>query len=178
MRHQSTIGSAQINRLRQLILNLQGEKIETSIVLCDQVLAYLRNRKNRVYCALPAKCCAGGGAFLSRDFKMAMMMLNYMDIMFTPVELQRHIRLLVYRYTQESVDNVLIYDARTILPNAETGFSAVAYYFTFKQQSMTFISYKGTEGTMDDPRIKSFRQRLIIMSARVIRTGNIISTRC
>ncbi|MDN4009721.1 DUF6792 domain-containing protein [Latilactobacillus sakei] len=151
-----------INRLRQLILNLQGEKIETSIVLCDQVLAYLYETEKTAFIAHYRPNVAPVAVpFLSRDFKMAMMMLNYMDIMFTPVELQRHIRLLVYRYTQESVDNVLIYDARTILPNAEkTGFSAVAYYFTFKQQSMTFISYKGTEGTMDDPRIKSFRQRL------------------
>lgn len=151
-----------INRLRQLILNLQGEKIETSIVLCDQLLAYLyETEKNMFIAHYRPNIAPVAVPFLSRDFKMAIMMLNYMDIMFTPVEIQRHIRLLVYRYTQQSVDNVLIYDARTILPNAEkTGFSAVAYYFTFKQQSMTFISYKGTEGTMDDPRIKSFRQRL------------------
>ncbi|USG08628.1 hypothetical protein A4W83_08835 [Latilactobacillus sakei] len=77
-----------INRLRQLILNLQGEKIETSIVLCDQVLAYLYETEKTAFIAHYRPNVAPVAVpFLSRDFKMAMMMLNYMDIMFTPVEL-------------------------------------------------------------------------------------------
>jgi len=150
-----------INRLKQLIINLQNEKINESTVLTKQALAYL-------YHVAPDKVAATSkpgpilaDPFDSRAFKMDMMALNYLDQYFNVQELQYYVKYLVFIHAHQAAEAVIHYDARTVLPNAEqTGFSAVAYYVTLNRQSYTYISYKGTEGTMDDPRIKSFTQRL------------------
>ncbi|MFP6538305.1 DUF6792 domain-containing protein [Latilactobacillus sp. VITA-14] len=150
-----------INRLKQLIINLQNEKINESTVLTKQALAYL-------YHVAPDKVATTSkpgpilaDPFDSRAFKMDMMALNYLDQYFNVQELQYYVKYLVFIHAHQAAEAVIHYDARTVLPNAEqTGFSAVAYYVTLNRQSYTYISYKGTEGTMDDPRIKSFTQRL------------------
>lgn len=150
-----------INRLKQLIIDLQNEKINESTVLTKQALAYL-------YHIAPDKVAATSKSgpvltdpFVSRAFKIDMMALNYLDQYFNVQELQYYVQYLVFMHAHQAAEAVIHYDARKVLPNAkQTGFSAVAYYITINHQSYTYISYKGTEGTMDDPRIKSFTQRL------------------
>ncbi|KRM23290.1 DUF6792 domain-containing protein [Latilactobacillus graminis] len=150
-----------INRLKQLIVNLQNEKINESSVLTKQILAYLYHRAPEKVAAISKPGPVYDDPFTSRAFRMDMMALNYLDQYFNVQELQYYVQYLVFIHAHQQAEAVIHYDARTILPNAgQTGFSAVAYYITINQQAYTYISYKGTEGTMDDPRIKSFTQRL------------------
>ncbi|MSD84534.1 hypothetical protein GKC32_08695 [Lactobacillus curvatus] len=150
-----------INRLKQLIIDLQNEKINESTVLTKQALAYLYHIAPDKVAATSKSGPVLANPFVSRAFKMDMMALNYLDQYFNVQELQYYVQYLVFIHAHQAAEAVIHYDARTVLPNAkQTGFSAVAYYITINRQSYTYISYKGTEGTMDDPRIKSFTQRL------------------
>lgn len=150
-----------INRLKQLIVNLQNEKIEESTVLVNQILAAIYQRHpTRLQPHFINRPAPVTDLMTSRAFKLDLMELNYLDVYFTIDELKQYVAFLIFKYTGQNVAGVIYYDARTILPNAQAcGFSAVAYRFMLNGQSMCFISYKGTEGTMEDPRIDQFRQR-------------------
>ncbi|MDO1605412.1 hypothetical protein Q2T76_04980 [Lactobacillus sp. YT155] len=142
--------------LKQMLLDIQQEKTQESLLLVRQCLAYLL--KKDLLTTYPNT--SSEDLFASKDFKMDLMELNYLFVFFTTAELQDYVSFLIYKYTDEVVKEIKFYDARDILLDSQNvGFSAVAYYFKFKEQPQCFISYKGTEGELEDPRVKSLAKR-------------------
>jgi len=151
----------QSEQLQDLLVALQNEKLDESNAVVNQILAYLLQQAPLAFKnAFKPRVAPVTELMASRQFKLDLMMLNYLDVYFTEDELKRYVIFLIYRYTQQTVDGVIFYNARTVLPNAEAvGFSAVAYRFILNGQGQCFISYKGTEGSMENPQVPSFRQR-------------------
>lgn len=151
----------QKERLAKLIQQLQAEKVEENTVLVRQILTYYYHHEQADFLESYQPLEQLNVVSDSRTFKIDLMELNYLDVYFTEPEIKQYVQFLAYKYSGQKARGVIFFDARQILKRAElTGFSAVAYYFIFDQQNICFISFKGTEGTMDDPNIPAFNQRL------------------
>lgn len=144
-----------INNLKILMSNLINENIAETLILINQINAYLLQQNITVQKKVEQTDLSD-----SKDFKIALMELNYLSVFFSVEEIKSYVTYLIYKYSGNKATDINFYDARILLPESSlNGFSAFAYSFKISDKLQCYISYKGTEGSMEDPRIKSFTKR-------------------
>ncbi|MGR3741815.1 DUF6792 domain-containing protein [Companilactobacillus sp. DQM5] len=145
-----------INNLKDVLNKIQNEKISESLILIRQCLAFLFESNNLHNYQIEYK----DDLFNSKDFKINLMELNYLSTLFSVSELNSYVKFLIFKYSGKIAKNLEFFDAREVLIGSEeVGFSAFAYKFNINDNSYCYISYKGTEGSLENSKIKSFTKR-------------------
>ncbi|GKQ42707.1 hypothetical protein RD055328_06300 [Companilactobacillus sp. RD055328] len=144
-----------INNLKTILSNLINEHIAESLITVNQINAYLFDLDSNNFRQIDPI-----DLYSSKDFKITVMELNYLSIYFSNDEIKTYMKYLIFKYSGHFASDIQFFDARTILPEStNSGFSAFAYAFKIDGNLQCYISFKGTEGSMEDPRIKSFTKR-------------------